>query len=151
MFGLNKWILIGVGVVALGAVSYHFYTTSSLNSEIARQTKIAADLRIDNDRLKLSNESLEKEAALSREAQAQILAEVQTLRQQDAAHDQELSAARAEVRTAVERLADYAKSPGSTDDGTDAIVKAINKQLNCRMANVGRAGGKCVDGIWKVN
>lgn len=71
----NIWLYVGIGVAVLGAVSYHFYSVNSLNSELKDKNELIGVMRTD---LEVSKENQRQlEGALVEQQQSLRLVESQ--------------------------------------------------------------------------
>lgn len=148
-----KLILIGLAALAIiSTVGGTIYAAKSyvdgLNDQITQQQEQIAVLEIDNAKLAISNESLEKEAARKSEEMKEAFAEITRLRKADAESEVRLN----EIETLL-RDQERAKRLQTIRNSRKAslLLRLTNKNIKCYVENFDRFDGKCIRGRWIID
>lgn len=147
-FGINKYALMGAAaIIGLGTI-YHLYTVNRYNAQLLVKNNEIVSLTKDKEKLIASNESLEVQMSFQKEANNQMLAEIQLLKDSDAKKEEQLQTTKQEIADTAAKVAKYMESDNPAY-AESAIILA-NKQLDCRIKHLGQ-NGKCVMGEWRPN
>lgn len=149
------YVLGGLAIAAIvgGFWLYQRNIVSSLEDTIAEKDRKIEQLeveitglRIDNDRLKLSNESLANEMRRRADENARIREEVENL-----AKERDQSLARLADFEAKIRDAERNERIEAIREGRRAqlLLNLTNKNIDCFIENFNNPNGECVAGEWK--
>lgn len=148
-----RLILIGLAALAIisavgGTILAAKAHLDGLNDQITQQQEQIAVLEIDNAKLSISNESLEKEAARKSEEMKEAFAEITRLRKADAESQVRLN----EIETFL-RDQERAKRLQTIRNSRRAslLLRLQNKQIKCWVENFDRFDGKCIRGRWIID
>ena len=148
-----RLILIGLAALAIisavgGTILAAKAHLDGLNEQITQQQEQIAVLEIDNAKLAISNESLEKEAARKSEEMKEAFAEITRLRKADAESQVRLN----EIETFL-RDQERAKRLQTIRNSRRAslLLRLQNKQIKCWVENFDRFDGKCIRGRWVID
>lgn len=146
-FSPSKFLLIGVAVAALAAVAFHFATVSGLRGDLLEVKEENSVLKLDNQKLADSVESLDRQLALKSQAADLMNQTLADLYAKDEATQAELRAAIAKGKKATTTITKTVRGNKSARQA-DAVMDAVNRNLRCQMDNVGKRG-TCVKGQWR--
>ena len=148
-----KWILIGlaalviVTVVAGTIYAYKSHVTE-LNNQITKQQETIAELTIDNEQLKASNQTLQNEITRRVTEAKEIREELTRIREAD-------STSRSRLADIQRQLADYERQARieriRESSKASLLLRLINKNVKCYTDNFDRFDGKCISGKFVKN
>lgn len=143
------YLFLALGIACL--VGYHFWAISEKDSIIAEKdsiilekTKMISDLKINVDRLTLSNKSLENVIKQKEETAIQVINELTAIRNADRKLQQELIDKRRKLEEANKKLESLRQSSKN-----ELLLKTINKSAKCQTEHFGE-NGVCKNGIWRA-
>ena len=139
--GKTKIILIVIAIIALIAGGYWVYQkvlVANLKEEIAT-------LRINNQALTLSNQSMEQEIKRRAEETKNAYAEIERLSQATEASRARLSDIQKKLRD-TEKLKQADKIRNSRK--ADLLIKLMDNNVKCYLDNFDKVDGECIRGKW---
>ena len=143
-----KWILVGLAALAIvatvGGVIYAYKShVDGLNETITQQQEQIAGLEIDNQALRVSNESLEMEISRRVNESEQIRQELTRLREIDAISRDRLAQVERQLRD-FERQDRIQGIRESRRAGL--LLRMINRDVECYVENFENFDGECISG-----
>lgn len=139
--GKTKIILIVLAIVAVVAGGYWVYQkvlVANLREEIAT-------LQINNEKLSISNQSMQQEIERRAEETKNAYAEIERLSQANEASRTRLSAIQKKLRN-TEKLKQADKIRNSRK--ADLLIKLMDKNVECYLENFDKVDGECIRGKW---
>lgn len=148
MFGFNYLklgLLVAVALAIMGAVGYHYWMISGLQTTITDLTKANAALVLDKANLEASNKSQELRISQLETTGRLVLQEAANLRSADTALRDQLAAAERKILDAEARARLAALRVGR---GAEHLLGVINRDTECTMRHF-LEEGTCVAGVWR--
>lgn len=142
-------IIITVAVLLVGGFwLYQKNLVSNLRSEIAKKEQEIVVLKVDNEKLKISNESLEKEIQRKIEETKAAYEEILRLEKSD-------SESRKRLTTIEQRLRDSERKKKSEEirnsKNIEKALKTLDVNTKCFIENFNRIDGECINGKWVLS
>lgn len=142
-------IIITISALLVGGFwLYQKNLVSNLRSEIAKKEQEIVVLKVDNEKLKISNESLEKEIQRKNEETKAAYEEILRLEKSDADSRKRLTSIEQKLRDS-ERKKKSEEIRNSKK--IESALKTLDINTKCFIENFNRVDGECVNGKWIIS